>query len=61
MKDKDLDRREAQMQRLKVAKMLREKHKQAMEKEEDNKSKITDPLKDMKAIIKYYGTHNRLQ
>ena len=61
MTDKDLDRREAQKQRLYIAKMLREKHKQAMEKEEDKESKITNPLKDMKAIIKYYGTHNRLQ
>lgn len=41
--------------------MLREKHKQDKEKEEDKESKFTDPLKNMKAIVKYYGTHNRLQ
>lgn len=41
--------------------MLREKRKQDKEKEEDKESKIADPLKDMKAIVKHYGTHNRLQ
>lgn len=62
MTDKEQEHIEAQKQRLYIAKMLREKHKQAKEKEEeDNKSKITDPLKNMKAIVKYYGTHNRLQ
>lgn len=61
MTDKEQEHIEAQKQRLYIAKMLREKHKQAKDKEEDNKSKITDPLKDMKDIVKYYGTHNRLQ
>lgn len=61
MKDKDLERREIQKLLLDGAKKLREKRKQVKEKEEDNKSKITDPLKDIKAIVKYYGTHNRLQ
>ncbi len=61
MTNKDLEQIEAQKQRLEIAKRLREEHKQALEKEEDNKSKITDPLKNMKAIVKYYGTHNRLQ
>lgn len=61
MKDKDLEQIEAQKQRLEIAKMLRKNHKQAKNKEEDNKSKITDPLKDMKAIVEYYGTHSRLQ
>ncbi len=61
MTDKDLERREAQKRLLDVAKMLREERKQAKEKEEDKESKITDPLKDMKAIVKYYGTHNRLK
>ena len=61
MTNKDLECREAQKRRLEIAKMLREKHKQAMDKEEDKKSKFKDPLKDMKAIVKYYGTHNRLQ
>ena len=61
MKDKGLEQIEAQKQRLEIAKRLRKNHKQAKDKEEDNKSKITDPLKDMKAIVKYYGTHNRLQ
>ena len=61
MTNKDLEQIEAQKQRLEIAKSLREEHKQALEKEEDNKSKITDPLKNMKAIVKYYGTHNRLQ
>ncbi len=61
MKDKDLKQIEAQKQRLEIAKMLREKHKQAMDKEEDKENKFTDPLKNMKAIVKLYGTHNRLQ
>lgn len=61
MKDKALEQSEAQKRRLEIAKMLREKRKQDKEKEEDNKSKITDPLKNMKAIVKLYGTHNRLQ
>lgn len=61
MKDKDLERREIQKLLLDGAKKLREKRKQVIDKEEDNKSKITDPLKDMKDIVKYYGTHNRLQ
>lgn len=61
MKDKDLEQIEAQKQRLEIAKMLRKNHKQTKDKEEDNKSKITDPLKDMKAIVEYYGTHSRLQ
>ena len=61
MKDKDLEQIEAQKQRLEIAKMLREKRKQAMDKEEDKESKITDPLKNMKAIVKLYGSHNRLQ
>lgn len=61
MTNKDLEQIEAQKQRLEIAKMLREKHKQDKEKEEDKESKFTDPLKNMKAIVKYYGTHNRLQ
>lgn len=61
MKDKDLEQKEAQKQRLEIAKRLREECKQAKDEEGDNKSKITDPLKDMKDIVKYYGTHNRLQ
>ncbi len=61
MKDKGLEQIEAQKQQLEIAKRLRKNHKQAKDKEEDNKSKITDPLKDMKAIVKYYGTHSRLQ
>lgn len=61
MTDKEQEHIEAQKQRLYIAKMLREKHKQAKDKEEDKESKFTDPLKDMKDIVKYYGTHNRLQ
>ncbi len=61
MKDKAIEQSETQKRRLEIAKMLREKRKQVIDKEEDNKSKITDPLKDMKDIVKYYGTHNRLQ
>ena len=39
--------------------------KKKVEKIEDNTEekdqKITDPLKNAKAIIKHYGTHNRLK
>ena len=28
---------------------------------EEKEGKITDPLKNMKAIVKHYGSHNRLK
>lgn len=31
------------------------------DKTEDKDRKIADPLKNAKAIIKHYGTHNRLK
>ena len=31
------------------------------DKENEKEGKIVDPLKNMKAIVKHYGSHNRLK
>ena len=55
--------REAKLQEMKL--ILLNNLKKKIEKIEDNteekEQKITDPLKNAKAIIKHYGTHNRLK
>lgn len=55
--------REAKLQEMKL--ILLNNLKKKIEKIEDNTGekdqKITDPLKNAKAIIKHYGTHNRLK
>lgn len=55
--------REAKLQEMKL--ILLNNLKKKVEKIEDNTEekdqKITDPLKNAKAIIKHYGTHNRLK
>lgn len=55
--------REAKLQEIKL--ILLNNLKKKVEKIEDNTEekdqKITDPLKNAKAIIKHYGTHNRLK
>ena len=54
---------EAKLQEMKL--ILLNNLKKKVEKIEDNTEekdqKITDPLKNAKAIIKHYGTHNRLK
>ena len=54
---------EAKLQEMKL--ILLNNLKKKVEKIEDNteekEQKITDPLKNAKAIIKHYGTHNRLK
>ena len=54
--------REAKLQEMKL--ILLNNLKKKVEKIEDNtekkEGKFTDPLKNMKAIVKYYGSHNRL-
>ena len=55
--------REAKLQEIKL--ILLNNLKKKVEKIEDNTEekdqKITDPLKNAKAIIKHYGTHNTLK
>lgn len=54
--------REAKLQEMKL--ILLNNLKKKVEKIEDNtekkEGKVTDPLKNIKAIVKYYGSHNRL-
>lgn len=58
-----MDEREEKLEKLKQ--ILLNNIKKKVEKVEDNTEekdgKITDPLKNAKAIIKHYGTHNRLK
>ena len=46
---------------LKVLTNLKKKVDNIDDKTEEKDQKITDPLKNAKAIIKHYGTHNRLK
>lgn len=58
-----MDEREERLEKLKQ--ILLNNIKKKVEKVEDNTEekdgKLTDPLKNAKAIIKHYGTHNRLK
>ena len=55
--------REAKLQEMKLILLnnLKKKVEKIEDNTEDKDQKITDPLKNAKAIIKYYGTHNRLK
>ena len=55
------DREEQLRQIQKVLLDNYKKTKEVSDKEDDKEAKITDPLKNMKAIVKHYGTHNRLK
>ena len=46
---------------LKVLTNLKKKVDNIDDKTEEKEGNITDPLKNVKAIIKHYGTHNRLK
>ncbi len=58
-----MNEREAKLQEIKQ--ILVDNIKKKVDKIEDNTDdkelKISDPLKNAKAIIKHYGTHNRLK
>ncbi len=46
---------------LKVLTNLKKKVDNIEDKTEEKEGKIVDPLKNMKAIVKHYGSHNRLK
>ena len=46
---------------LKVLTNLKKKVDNIEDKTEEKDGKIADPLKNMKAIVKHYGSHNRLK
>ena len=54
------DREEQLKQIQKVLLDNYKKTKEVSDKADDKDQKITDPLKNMKAIVKHYGSHNRL-
>ena len=55
--------REAKLQEMKLILLnnLKKKVDNIDDKTEEKEAKITDPLKNMKAIVKHYGSHNRLK
>ena len=55
--------REAKLQEMKLILLnnLKKKVDNIDDKTEEKEAKITDPLKNMKAIVKHYGSHNRLE
>ena len=55
--------REAKLQELKQILLygIKKKVDKIEDNTEDKEQSITDPLKRAKAIIKHYGTHNRLK
>ena len=55
--------REAKLQEIKLILLnnLKKKVDNIDDKTEEKEAKITDPLKNMKAIVKHYGSHNRLK
>ena len=55
--------REAKLQEMKLILLtnLKKKVDNIDDKTEEKDQKITDPLKNAKAIITHYGTHNRLK
>lgn len=54
--------KEAKLQEMKLILLnnLKKKVEKIDAKTEEKEAKVTDPLKNMKAIVKHYGTHNRL-
>lgn len=55
------DREEQLRQIQKVLLDNYKKTKEVSDKEDEKEAKISDPLKNMKAIVKHYGSHNRLK
>lgn len=55
--------REAKLQEMKLILLnnLKKKVDNIDDKTKEKEGKITDPLKNMKAIVKHYGSHNRLK
>ena len=55
--------REAKLQEMKLILLnnLKKKVDNIDDMTEEKEGKITDPLKNMKAIVKHYGSHNRLK
>ena len=55
--------REAKLQEMKLILLnnLKKKVDNIDDKTEEKEGKITDPLKNMKAIVKHYGSHSRLK
>lgn len=55
--------KEAKLQEMKLILLnnLKKKVDNIDDKTEEKEGKVTDPLKNMKAVIKHYGTHNRLK
>lgn len=55
--------REAKLQEMKLILLnnLKKKVDNIDNNTEEKEGKIADPLKNMKAVIKHYGTHNRLK
>ena len=54
---------EAKLQEMKLILLnnLKKKVEKIEDKTDEKEGKIADPLKNMKAIVKHYGTHNRLK
>lgn len=44
-----------------IADLKKKKADDDSDNADEKEGKITDPLKNMKAIVKHYGTHNRLK
>lgn len=40
---------------------LKKRADEKADEADEKEGKITDPLKNMKAIVKHYGSHNRLK
>jgi len=55
--------KEAKLQEIKLILLnnLKKKVEKIDDKTEEKEGKIADPLKNMKAIVKHYGSHNRLK
>lgn len=57
-----MNEREVKLQEIKriLLDNIKKKVEEIEDNTEDKEGKVTDPLKNAKAIIKHYGTHNRL-
>lgn len=55
--------KEAKLQEMKLILLnnLKKKVDNIDDKTEEKEGKVIDPLKNMKAIVKHYGSHNRLK
>lgn len=52
---------ENNIEREKTIQKLKQKVQELKDKDEDKDTTIKDPLRNQKAIIKHFGTHNRLK